>query len=108
MRTLLIAPLLFCCLLVQAQKQTVAQTIAVFPFQRVADAAPALQTMQQWKPAQWKDFFVMLDTDSLKLQPSYALHAYVNAASLNAELRKKTALNLSAGLTQVKGFYAKE
>lgn len=108
MRTLLIAPLLFCCLLVQAQKQTVSQTIAVFPFQRVADAAPALQTMQQWKPAQWKDFFVMLDTDSLKLQPSYALHAYVNAASLNAELRKKTAINLSAGLTQVKGFYAKD
>jgi Domain of Unknown Function (DUF1080) len=108
MRTLLIAPILFCCLLVQAQKQTVSQTLAVFPFQRVADAAPALQTMQQWKPAQWKDFFVMLDTDSLKLKPSYALHAYVNAASLNMELRKKTATNLSAGLTQVKGFYAKD
>ncbi len=108
MRTFFIAPLLFCCLLVQAQKQTVAQTLAVFPFQRVADAAPALQTMQQWKSAQWKDFFVMLDTDSLKLKPSYALHAYVNAASLNGDLRKKTALNLSAGLAQVKGFYAKD
>jgi hypothetical protein len=108
MRTLFIAPLLFCCLLLQAQKQSITQTLAVFPFQRVADAAPALQTMQQWKPTQWKEFFVMLDTDSLKLQPSYALHAYVNAASLNADLRKKTALNLSAGLAQVKGFYAKD
>ena len=108
MRTLFIAPLLFCCLLVQAQKQSLSQTLAVFPFQRVADAAPALQSMQQWKPAQWKEFFVLLDTDSLKLQPSYALHAYVNAATQNAELRKKTAQNLSAGLSQVKGFYAKD
>lgn len=108
MRTLLIAPILFCCCLVQAQKQTVSQTLAVFPFQRVADASPALQSMQQWKPAQWKECFALLDTDSLKLQPSYALHAYVNAASLNADQRKKAALNLSAGLTQVKGFYAKD
>ena len=108
MRTLFIAPILLCSLLVQAQKQSVSQTIAVFPYQHMADAAPALQTMQQWKPAQWKDFFALLDTDSLKLQPSYALHSYVNAASLNADLRKKTAFNLSAGLEQVKGFYAKD
>lgn len=108
MRTLFIAPLLFCSLLVQAQKQSVTQTLAVFPYQRVADASASLQMMQQWKPAQWKECFALLDTDSLKTQPSYALHAYVNGASLNADLRKKAASNLSLGLVQVKGFYAKD
>ena len=108
MRTLFIASLLFCSLLVQAQKQSVSQTLAVFPYQRVADASTSLQMMQQWKPAQWKECFTLLDTDSLKTQPSYALHAYVNGASLNAGLRKKAASNLSLGLVQVNSFYAKD
>ena len=91
-----------------AQKEAILQTISVFPYQKSTEAGAAISTMQSWNKNNWTIFLSLLDDDSLKLKPSFALSACVNQTATVAEKKKTIAANLAAGLSYVKTYYAKE
>ena len=91
-----------------AQKEVVQKTLDVFPYQKVSEADDALKNMNGWDKANWKIFFTMLDDDSLKLKPSYAMAAYANSNANDAIKKKKATADLLFGLTFVKTYYANE
>ena len=93
---------------VYAQSDEVTRTIRVFPYQHPAEAASAIVSMHSWKNANWKFFLSLLDDDSLKLKAAYALGAYVNHVSLDAEKKKQAATYLSKGVSSVKSFYGRD
>jgi len=91
-----------------AQVGSVKNTINSFPYQRPSEAEAAITSMHSWGNSQWKQLVQLLDNDSLKLKPTYALNAYVNDASLNVSLKQKLAVNLAAVYGAAKTFYARE
>jgi len=91
-----------------AQVGSVKNTINSFPYQHAAEAQSAITSMHTWGNGQWKELVHLLDNDSLKLKPTYALNAYVNDASLNAALKQQLAENLAAVYGSAKTFYARE
>ena len=99
--------LLFAFGSLQAQ-DNVAKAIAAFPYQKSADGKPAIATMESWGKSSWKELYVMLDDDSLKLNATYALNAYTHHVALDLAMRKKTAVLLTAGLSSAKTRYAKD
>lgn len=64
--------------------------------------------MHTWGKGEWKQLVHLLNDDSLKLKPTYALNAYVNDASLNAALKQQVAENLVDVYGSAKTFYARE
>ena len=91
-----------------AQVGSVKNTINSFPYQRPSETEAAITSMHTWGNGQWKELVHLLDNDSLKLKPTYALNAYVNDASLNASLKHQVAENLAAVYGSAKTFYARE
>lgn len=105
----LIGILTFLTFSLAAQKstQTISETIQPFPYQHTKEIDAALASMKTWDNGSWKSFYKMLDDDSLKLKTTYALHAYVNAASLLADQKSVVKQSLTKALKQVKTEYAK-
>ena len=93
---------------VQAQKEAITKTIEVFPYQNSTEINTSIATMKSWQKSEWKQLVQLLNDDSLKLKSSYALNAFVNAATLNNELRKQTAALLVSVYSEAASFYAKE
>ena len=91
-----------------AQVGSVKNTINSFPYQRPSETEAAITSMHTWGNGQWKELVHLLDNDSLKLKPTYALNAYVNDASLNTSLKHQVAENLAAVYGSAKTFYARE
>jgi hypothetical protein len=85
----------------------VSETIQVFPYQHSQEISGALTSMNTWNKSDWKALFSMLDDDSLKLKATYALNAFVNAASLSTDKKQAAKQNLNNGLKQIKTEYAK-
>ena len=99
--------LLFVFVSVHAQDNA-SKTTAAFPYQKSAEAKPALASMESWGKSSWKELYSMLDDDSLKLKATYALDAYTHHVALDPSMKKKTASLLNAGLSMVKSRYAKD
>jgi hypothetical protein len=99
--------LLVASVCLQAQDNA-SKTIAAFPYQKSAEAKPALASMASWGKSSWKELFTMLDDDSLKLNATYTLDAYTHHVALDPSMKKKTASLLHAGLSMVKSRYAKD
>jgi len=99
---------LFCASALMAQVGSVKNTINSFPYQRPIETETAITSMHTWGKSQWTELVHLLDNDSLKLKPTYALNAYVNDASLNAALKQQVAQNLAAVYGSAKTFYARE
>jgi len=97
-----------CATQVMAQVGSVKNTINSFPYQRPSETEAAISSMHTWGNGQWKELVHLLDNDSLKLKPTYALNAYVNDASLNPSLKHQVAENLAAVYGSAKTFYARE
>ena len=92
-----------------AQTDAVNNTIQAFPYQHVADADAALNSMQLWVTGDWKSLLSQLDaTDSLRLKPSLALSAFVHHVALDAKLTSSMAATLSSALKYVKSFYGRD
>ena len=92
-----------------AQTDAVNNTIQAFPYQHVADADAALNSMQLWVTGDWKSLLSQLDaTDSLRLKPSLALSAFVHHVALDANLTSSMAATLSSALKYVKSFYGRD
>lgn len=86
----MVALFLNCPVHAQKAKDKVIATIQAFPYQHKTEADAALTGMGTWDKHEWKAFLKMLDDDSLKLNATYAMNAYVNASSFDAG--KKNAL----------------
>ena len=93
---------------VTAQKESITQTIEVFPYHQKSEAATAIITMQSWGKNEWKQLIRLLNDDSLKLKSSYALNAFVHEASLHNGLKTATATLLASAYSEAKTSYAKE
>ena len=93
---------------VVAQVNAVKNTIQSFPYQNASETEAAITSMHTWSKSQWRQLIHLLNNDSLKLKPTYALSAYVNNVISNSELKKQTAENLSACYAKAKTFYAQE
>jgi hypothetical protein len=92
-----------------AQTDAVSNTIQAFPYQQVADANASLNSMKSWTKGDWKTLLSQLDgTDSLRLQPTLALSAYVHHVALDATLKSSTAATLSSAISYVKSFYGRD
>lgn len=92
---------------VHAQEQ-VKQTLASFPYPSKPAAAEALSSMGSWSAANWKTLFSMLNDDSLKLQATYALDAFVHESSLDGVKKEYAVSVLKRGFSAAKTFYARE
>lgn len=92
---------------VHAQEK-VKQTLASFPYPSKPAAAEALSSMGSWSAANWKTLFSMLNDDSLKLQATYALDAFVHESSLDAVKKEYAVSVLKRGFSAAKTFYARE
>lgn len=95
-------------LFAQKSISKVVETIQPFPYQHHNEVDAALTLMKTWNKKDWTSLYKMLDDDSLKLKATYALHAFVNTASLSAEQKQVAKQSLSKGLKQVKTEYAKK
>jgi hypothetical protein len=95
---------------VSAQTDAVKTAISVFPYQHTTEVDAALTAMQSWDKANWKGFLSLLDgPDSTQLlKATYALKAYVNQVTLDAQRRTQTANYLASALSYVKSFYGRE
>lgn len=91
-----------------AQHNSITKTLSTFPYQQASDASDALTEMHNWKSDQWSQLFSLLDDDSLKLNATYALSAYVQTTALDAGRKKKTAQLLVKGLAQTHTYYSRE
>lgn len=91
-----------------AQVGSVKNTINSFPYQRPSETETAITSMHTWGKSEWSQLVKLLNDDSLKLKPTFALNAYVNDASLNAALKQQVAENLVAVYGSAKTFYARE
>ncbi len=99
-------------IIAQQNDDTVITTINVFPYQQHNQIDAAILKMNSWDKSEWKTLFSLLDKeptneDSLKLKATYALNAYVNAASLNSMQSTLTKKLLSNQLKRVKTEYGK-
>lgn len=74
----------------QKPRDKVIETVRLFPCQHRQDIDAALTRMSTWDKADWKAAFTLLDDDSLKVNVTYAVSAYVNAAALDAAKRSYT------------------
>jgi len=92
-----------------AQTDAIKSTISVFPYQKSTEADAALTIMQSWDKAGWKGFLSLLEgSDSAsQLKAAYALKAFVNHVSGNADTKKITAGYLAAALGYLKSFDAR-
>ena len=95
---------LLCATQLVAQVGSVKNTVNSFPYQRPSEVETAITSMHTWGNSQWKELVHLLDNDSLKLKPTYALNAYVNEASLNASLKQQLAENLVSVYGSAKTF----
>ena len=74
---------------VVAQVNAVKNTIQSFPYQNASETEAAITSMHTWSKSQWRQLIHLLNNDSLKLKPTYALSAYVNNVISNSELKKQ-------------------
>jgi hypothetical protein len=77
----------------QQTQDKVIGIVRSFPYEHRPDADAALATMNTWGKSEWKTIFRLLDDDSLKVDATYALNAYVDAATLDAA-KKAQAIQL--------------
>lgn len=91
-----------------AQKDAVLKSISVFPYQQKNSADVAIRSMQSWNAGNWNLLLSMLDDDSLRLQASYALSAYIHQSATDKKNKLTAATHLSEGLPVLKTYYAKE
>ncbi len=110
MKKFSIVLLLFVCStqVIVAQTDGVTNTLRVFPYQQSSAVTEAVQQMHQWNKNQWKQFYLLLDDDSLKLQPTYALAAYADFYANSANEKKSAAKYLNNGLSLVTTYYAQQ
>ncbi len=91
-----------------AQSDLVAKTIETFPYQQSSAVSASLMSMENWSAKEWKSLIKMLNDDSLKINSTYALNAFVNHVAKDPAKAKTTATFLAGGLSSAKTYYAKQ
>ncbi len=91
-----------------AQSDLVAKTIEAFPYQQSSAVSALLMSMENWSAKEWKSLIKMLNDDSLKINSTYALNAFVNQVAKDPAKAKTTATFLVGGLSSAKTYYAKQ
>lgn len=86
----------------------ISRTVSAFPWERKENASQALADMRSWGESDWRSFWQLLDDEKNGLSAGYALDAFVHDAAQDVNYRKKASGILSAGIPQVKGFFAKD
>ncbi len=85
----------------------VSETLKAFPYQKASDVSSQLQAMRSWSASDWSEVLRLLDVDSLKLSPAYALDAYVNSVAKDPVQRTSASKTLSKGLAGLNSFFAR-
>ncbi len=91
----------------QKAKDKVIETIQAFPYQHKTETDAALTAMGIWDKNEWKAFMNLLDDDSLKTKATYALNAYINVSSFDANKKNALQVLLKKYLSSSKTEYAK-
>jgi hypothetical protein len=92
---------------IQAQ-QSLNEALSGFPYQQKNTVAQTLSSMNDWKSSSWKQFYKMLDDDSMRASASFALSAYIHQAATNPALTGRAAVVLKQGVTVAQSFLAKD
>jgi len=91
----------------QTTNDKVMEIVRTFPYQHRTDADAALTKMDGWNRSEWRSLFRLLDDDSLKVNVTDALSAYVNASALDAVKKGHAADLIKKYAGAVKTDYAK-
>lgn len=91
----------------QKARDKVIATIRSFPYQHRSDVDAALTAMSTWDKTEWKAAFHLLDDDSLKVNATYALNAYINTALEDAK-RSQVAGLIKKYASNARSQYAKD
>ena len=92
---------------IQAQ-QSLNEALSGFPYQHKNTVAQTLSNMNDWKSSSWKQFYKMLDDDSMRASASFALTAYVHQAATNPASSTRAAAVLKQGVSVAQSFLAKD
>jgi hypothetical protein len=106
-RKIISALSLFLILSAPTLRAQVAETLKAFPYQKASDVTAQLDAMRSWSASDWSEVLRLLDIDSLKLSPAYALDAYVNSVAKDPVQRSNAAKTLSKGLSGLNSFFAR-
>ena len=90
------------------QSNLVSETINAFPYQQTNAVSASLASMEKWSKKEWKSLIKMLNDDSLKINSTYALNAFVNHVATDPAKANTTATILVGGLSSAKTYYAKQ
>jgi len=72
------------------------QALAVFPYQQIQKAQSSIESMYKLESADWKKIFSMLEDDSLKLSPTYALVSFCSRCNQHS-IKKIDCIQCIAG-----------
>ena len=89
-------------------QESVSKTLAGFPYQQKSSIDNQLTAMNGWKSNSWKEFFKMLDDDSLRARASFALTAFIHSSANSSELSASAAAVLKQGAGVTKSFQGKD
>lgn len=92
---------------IQAQ-QSLNEALSGFPYQQKNTVAQTLSNMNEWKSSSWKQFYKMLDDDSMRASASFALTAYVHQAATSPASSTRAAAVLKQGVSVAQSFLAKD
>ncbi len=81
--------------------------IKSFPYQQANQVSEALYSMGQWKSADWKMFFELMEDTSQQTKATYALHAYVNKVAQDDAVKESFVKLLNKQSKNSKSEYAK-
>jgi len=90
------------------QSNLVSETINVFPYQQANEVSASLASMENWNKKEWKSLIKMLNDDSLKINSTYALNAFINHVATDPAKAKATTVFLVGGLSSANTYYAKQ
>ncbi|MEK0423212.1 MAG: hypothetical protein RLZ95_1122 [Bacteroidota bacterium] len=98
---------IFGCIQNASAQLTPKEVISVFPYEQVSNVNAALESMEKWGKSDWTGFFKLVEDSAQKVKFTYALHAYVNKASLDINNKNTFSAILSKQLKKAKSEYAK-
>ena len=89
-------------------QESVSKSLSGFPYQQKSAVAQSLSNMSSWKSSSWKQFYKMLDDDSMRTNASFALSAFIHQSATDPGTSVIASAALKQGVASVKSFLAKD
>jgi hypothetical protein len=89
-------------------QESINEALSGFPYQQKSSVVETLTTMNAWKSSSWKQFYKMLDDDSMRAPAAFALSAFIHQSASDPVKSANAAAVLKQGVASAKSFLAKD